>query len=147
MTDPHRTHIYNALERESYTLANLAATTLEQQWLPHLSTYPSQASGRLQKTVVQDDLRSMLRDSFLWIGSVTALSILVDEPGLIAEDAHWHVKMFGVQNMSHNYADWIEDLLRTYANACATVLPETTYSSVHDTIERALDIAGTQNTH
>jgi hypothetical protein len=69
---------------------------------------------------------------------VVALSVLTDEPGLIADDMRWLARMFGARNLSPDTGNWAAVLLRTYVEACDTVLPGDASATVRDVVERAI---------
>jgi hypothetical protein len=152
MTDHDRAEVCKTLQRESDTLANLAAASLEQKWMHQFaSVHASDSAGRGVQTgrgarpdsaQNVDELTSMLREGFVRLGRVISLSVLVDEPGLIADDIHWLARMFGARQIAFNEDDWAAELLRSYTDACASLLPDTMCASVRESIERALVLLG-----
>lgn len=149
MTDQERAEVCKLIQREADKLASHASRTLEQMWLANLTgrpaaeTVPESAAsrpdlpGKPDTAPKADELTAMLRDGFVRLGSVIALSVLVNEPGLITEDLLWLSRMFSARNISVG-GDWTADLLRTYAAACADVLPAASCEPIRETIEAAL---------
>lgn len=149
MIDHFRTQVSKTLEREANTLANVATATLAQRWISHAvaptSSFPAPTSGLSEGNSPswnRDELNSILRDGFVWLGSVIGLSIVVDEPGLIADDVRWLTRMFGARQISINSEAWVEELLHSYATACETTLPAEMCAPVHESIKDALQLLG-----
>ena len=85
-------------------------------------------------------LAEMMRNGYERLGPVVALSVLTDEPGLIADDMRWLARMFAARDMHLGGDDWAAVLLRTYVDACASVLPAGSSGPVRDVVERAISI-------
>jgi hypothetical protein len=150
MPDSQRAEVSKALEREVATLANVAASSLQEKWsawLPPLAedgtAGPGTAtgsSGGAHGAYTAAELAEMMRNGYERLGPVVALSVLTDEPGLIADDMRWLARMFAARDMHLGGDDWAAVLLRTYADTCDSMLPEGLSGPVRDVIERAISI-------
>jgi hypothetical protein len=157
MTDHDRAEVCKTLQREADTLANLAAASLEQKWMHQFAAvHASESAERGAQTGPGDranhardveQMSSSMREGFVRLGSVVALSVLVDEPGLIADDIYWLTRMFGARQLAFNGDDWAADLLHSYTDACASLLPDTMCAPVRESVERALVLLGDPDTN
>ena len=150
MADSQRAEVCKALEREVAALASVAASSLQQKWsawLPPLAEDGTAgpgialgSSGGAHGPYTAAELAEMMRNGYERLGPVVALSVLTDEPGLIADDMRWLARMFAARDMHMGGDDWAAALLRTYVDACASVLPEGLSGPVRNVVERAISI-------
>lgn len=87
----------------------------------------------------RDELSGMMRDGFRRLGGVIALSVMVDEPGLIVDDMQWLKRLFGARRFTPPDPGWISLLLASYVEATGTVLAPEEVESVRAVAGRALD--------
>jgi hypothetical protein len=143
VTQFDRSKLNRVLQRESQRVARAATETL----LPYMerALMPVRASnarggleGRASISTDPDEMALMMEDGFRRLGALVGFSVLVDEPGLIADDLIWLRDMLGgrgVRKLSHG---WLENMMHVYVGACANVLDEEELRMVRETTERAL---------
>jgi hypothetical protein len=84
----------------------------------------------------------MVVDGFRRLGNVVAVSVLVDEPGLIADDLMWLERMGRALALPLGDREYVQRLVHTYVSACALVLGGDDLRYVEDITERALRLLG-----
>ena len=145
MLDPVRRSITQTLQREVDYVAEHATRELMQRWSMAMSgdrpAGVEQAmaglQGGLEGPQNADELVSMVEAGYRKLGGVVALSVLVDEPGLIADDMHWLERMFGARKLHPEAPAWQDLLLDAYVQACGSVLAEDQVEIVRDVVGRA----------
>src|SRR5438045_511556 len=88
MNHADRRKITEALLRENDSVAEAAASEAGARFTSQLS------NGSLRST-----LPDMLNEGFIHLGGALSLGVLVDEPGLLADDLDWLRRMLGVHGM------------------------------------------------
>src|SRR5437016_4491725 len=125
MNDADRRRIAEALQRENDSVARAAA---------------SEANARFTSPLGHGSLRSqlpdLLREGFAHLGGALSLSVLVDEPGLLADDLDWLVRMLLARGMNLD-PPMIDLLLQSYLDACSTILEAEEIEALRDLIDRA----------
>ena len=138
-----RPKINLALQRESQTIARAATQTL----LPYMerALEPVRASSSVRGPGNQvshwtdpDELASSMEEGFRRLGALVGFSVLVDEPGLIADDLLWLRDLFRARGVRKLSQGWIENIVHVYVSACANVLGEGELRLVRETTGRAL---------
>ena len=86
----------------------------------------------------QDEATRMIVDGFRRLGNVVSVSVLVDEPGLIADDLMWLERMGSALALPLGDRTYVERLVHTYVSACGLVLDGDDLKQVENIVERAL---------
>ncbi len=151
MVEPGRLNIARLLQREADYVASLAAQDLVSKWeMDRLLGKASPGAyrdtpglhGKVSGPTSLDEAVRMMQDGYRRLGSVVALSLMVDEPGLIADDLQWLKRMFGARNMEPGGPVWMETLLDSYVRACESVLSDGEVETVRSVTQKALDLIG-----
>jgi hypothetical protein len=145
MIDPVRQTIAGTLKREADFVAEHAARDLIQRWSEGLASRKPGAGepgaaglqGGTEGPSNADELMRMMQAGYQKLGGVVALSVLVDEPGLIVDDMRWLDRMFGERNMHPAVSSWQDLLLEAYVQACGAVLNDEESRLVRDVVDRA----------
>jgi hypothetical protein len=98
--------------------------------------------GLIVEDAGPDEAMRMVQEGFARLGGVVALAVLVDEPGLIADDMHWLKRMLGARQQNINYAIMFDMLLQSYVEACSQFVEEDQVAVIEDTVRRAKAILG-----
>lgn len=151
MVDAQKIEVARAIQRESDKLAAMSARLLAQSFAQHFAGGqqgqppatapehdPTGLAGNERGPQNADEMIEMARNGFVRLGSVLALSVMVDEPGLIADDMRWLTRLFGARNVGMPTPGWLSLLLRTYADACDAVLTPEMSAQARDMVERSI---------
>ncbi len=154
MDEAYRHRITGILQSEAEVIALAATAIFTSDWVKAVGSEstppfifqeaPSQettdAHDRLRATQNLGEIQYMIRDGYVRLGGVIALSVFTDQPGLIADDLRWLRQMFSARNIPVPFPAMFEVLLRSYVRACAKVLGPEEVRIVTGTVERAREI-------
>ncbi|MBF6612005.1 MAG: hypothetical protein IVW55_02640 [Chloroflexi bacterium] len=147
MSDSERYKIAKTLQREATYVAQLAEKNFAENASVNASVpaYTMGAfgdipglEGSVHGPVDRDEVRAMMQDGFRRLGGVVALSVLVDEPGLIVDDLQWLARIFSARQMEIRDPMWFDDLLTAYVKGAAAVLQSGDVPLVAGVVERAM---------
>ena len=152
MNDAGRRKITEALQRENDSVAEAAASEARARIISQVSngSLRSQAAGIGDRAVGRQrsphqqagtrDSRSplpdLLKEGFVHLGGALSLGVLVDEPGLLADDLDWLRRMLGVHGMQLDLP-LLDVLARSYLDACSSFLDAEEIEALDDLIARA----------
>ncbi len=154
MPEPSHRRIADTLQRNVDYIATCAAESLgtlaPEQWgraaqevarepIPS-GRHRAGLGGEVTIPPTQDEAAMMIVDGFRRLGKVVAVSVLVDEPGLIADDLTWLEHMFGSLGLTRMDSTFVQHLARTYVSACGNVLSGDDLLAVETLVERALEM-------
>jgi hypothetical protein len=152
MDDANRRRITETLQREADRIAEVGASEARARIISQVSngSLRSQAAGIGDRAVGRQrsphqqagtrDSRSplpdLLKEGLAQMGGALSLGVLVDEPGLLADDLHWLRRMLGARGMQLD-PPVIDLLLRSYLDACSSFLDAEEIEALDDLIARA----------
>ena len=125
MNDAARRKITEALQRENDSVAEAAASEANARFISPLS------NGCLQST-----LPDLLKEGFVHLGGALSLGVLVDEPGLLADDLDWLRRMLGARSVQLD-PPMLDLLVQSYLDACASFLGAEEIEAFADLVARA----------
>lgn len=150
MADSDIRKIADILQRNASYLAGVAARSLVPN-LPAPWDGSKSVDTQVQATGLtgqesppwgQDEVASMVQSGMMRFGKVLALSILVEEPGLLADDLKWLVDMFKPRAALMANRAWLDRLSQAYVAACEPLLDTGQLKVVTQTVECALERVG-----
>lgn len=147
MTETDLGRITKTLRREAAFIAQLAARELASQVGP--GSLPEAMaldvpdgeiplSGRVSGLDSMDEVALMVQEGFQRFSHVVALSVLVDEPGLIADDLYWLKRLYTARQLRLGDMAALQGMVQAYVGACALVLDDSEHRIVQDVVARAL---------
>jgi hypothetical protein len=146
MNDTARRKITETLQRDLDRIADLAAARLLSQlgnsglpdsWAPSISGDASSSRGQVASQGSPDEGLHIIKEGFARFGGVLSLSVLVDEPGLVADNLDWLDRMMGARSMQLG-APMAALLTTSYIDACSTFLEPADIEILDDQIARAM---------
>ena len=148
MSDVDRRKVTGVLQREADRITLDATAHFETRMRGDTPgegiTFPfaGQSGGHVVTEVAAgpDEARSMLREGFQRLGGVVSLAVLVDEPGLIADDLQWLKRMLGARKMLFDYSVMFDLLLDSYLQACMPLLSPPEIGVIRDSFAQAKDL-------
>jgi hypothetical protein len=148
MKDTARRKITETLQRDLDRIADVAAARLMSQlgdsglrdsWGLSNSGDVSGSRGQVVSKGSPDEGLYIIKEGFARFGGVLSLSVLVDEPGLIADDLDWLVRMMGAMSMQLG-APTVALLTTSYIDACSNFMESGDVDILNDQIARAIQI-------
>src|SRR4051794_10488922 len=130
MNDTGRRRTTETLQRELDHIAEAATARLLSQMgssgfpgtgLPSKSGDSSGAHGKAERSESPNEAFHMVREGFVRLGGVLSLSVLVDEPGLLADDLDWLARMMGARSMRLG-APMLALLMSSFIDACSNFM-------------------------
>src|SRR5689334_4028500 len=110
MNDADRRKVTEALQRDVDRIADAAVSEARAGFVSRPGNGPGWSPAP-----------EALREGFVHLGGTVALAVLVDEPGLIADDLSWLRRMMGARGMQLD-PPTIDLLFQSYLDACSSIL-------------------------